>query len=104
MRTIITPTIQQPASPLEESTATSGDALGLLGGQVNRATIADPTESGGGSPGEGIGEIVAQNLTTDDRLERWRSLTVTQDELLTLPAHASITPRMHSLMTAGGRP
>jgi metal-sulfur cluster biosynthetic enzyme len=41
MRTIITPTIQQPASPLEESTTTSGDALGLLGGQVNRATIAD---------------------------------------------------------------
>lgn len=41
MRTIITPTIEAPGSALEESTAASGDTLGLLGGQVNRATIAD---------------------------------------------------------------
>jgi len=41
MRTIITPTIEEPASPVEESTATAGDALGLLGGQVTRATVAD---------------------------------------------------------------
>lgn len=41
MRTIITPTIEEPAAPLEESTATSGNALGLLGGQVDRATVAD---------------------------------------------------------------
>lgn len=41
MRTIITPTIEEPASPVEASTATSGDALGLLGGQISRATVAD---------------------------------------------------------------
>lgn len=41
MRSIITPTIDEPASPLEQSTAASGDMLGLLGGQVSRATVAD---------------------------------------------------------------
>lgn len=41
MRSIITPTIEEPAAPLSESTAATGDTLGLLGGQVNRATVAD---------------------------------------------------------------
>lgn len=41
MRTIITPTIDQPASALEEATSNGGDTLGLLGGQIDRATVAD---------------------------------------------------------------
>lgn len=41
MRTIITPTIEEPAAPLTPATAAAGNALGLLGGQVDRATVAD---------------------------------------------------------------
>lgn len=41
MRTIITPTIEAPVAPVTAATATAGDALGLLGGQVDRATVAD---------------------------------------------------------------
>ena len=41
MRTIITPTIEEPIAPVEAATAATGDTLGLLGGQVTRATIAD---------------------------------------------------------------
>lgn len=41
MRTIITPTIDEPAAPLTSAAPAAGDTLGLLGGRVARATIAD---------------------------------------------------------------
>lgn len=41
MRTIITPTIEEPASALKVGPDTGGDALGLLGGRVDRRTVSD---------------------------------------------------------------
>lgn len=41
MRTVITPTIEEPGSALPDSTLAAGDPLGTLGGQVTRATVAD---------------------------------------------------------------
>lgn len=41
MRTIITPTIDELVTPVADGSDATGDALGLLGGRVDRRTVAD---------------------------------------------------------------